>query len=176
MNINWEKFKALVHYVCEKASNPSELGSIKLNKVLYYSDFVNYLVTGNPMTGETYVKRQHGPVPRHVLSAIDELVREGKIVRGKVDHFGYVKNEFISIQESDKSHFSADEISLVDGAYEHVCLNHTAKSVSEETHGIIWKSAEMGEEIPYYTVFASSVGELDESDIAWAEEQLRLAA
>jgi hypothetical protein len=34
----------------------------------------------------------------------------------------------------------------------------------------------MGEEIPLYTVFASSVGELDETDVAWAKERLKIAA
>ena len=68
--------------------------------------------------------------------------------------------------------FTAEEIKLVDAAFEHVCLDHTAKSISEETHGIIWEIAQMGEEIPLATVFASDVGEVDEDDFAWAKEKL----
>jgi len=177
MTLNWEKFKAVIHYVCDKAgSDPSVLGAIKLNKVLWYADAINYKLIGSSITGETYVKRQHGPVPKHILRAVDELVKEQKIGRGRVDHFGFMKNEYIAIKDADKSLFTADEISLIDDAFEHVCLNHTAKSISEETHGIIWKIAEMGEEIPYFTAFASSVGEIDEVDVAWSKDQLAMAA
>lgn len=171
--LDWEKFKSAVHYICDKASSdPSVLGAIKLNKVLWYSDVINYLITGKPITGETYIKRQHGPVPKDVIRAIDELSKEGKVVRGKVGHFGFMKNEYISIVDSDKSIFSAAEISLIDEAFEHVCLNHTAKSISEETHSIIWKIAEMGEEMPYFTAFASSSGEINEEDMQWAKSKI----
>ena len=175
--LNWNKFKAIIHYVCDKAgSDPSVLGAIKLNKVLWYSDAINYMVTGSSITGEMYVKRQHGPVPKHIPAAIEELIKEKKIVRGKVDHFGFMKNEYHVIVDVDKSIFSANEISLIDEAFEHVCLKNTAKSISEETHGIIWQIAEMGEEIPYFTAFASSTGEVDETDIVWAKGQLPMAA
>lgn len=162
------KFKALVHYICEKAEDPSCLGAVKLNKVLWYSDSIYFKLHGTSVTGETYVKRQHGPVPRHILPAINDLVAEGKIARGRVDHFGHVKTEFIAIAPASVSLFSADEIQLIDSAFEHVCLNNTARSISEETHGVIWQIAEMGEEIPLSTVLASEEGEVDEDDIAWA--------
>jgi hypothetical protein len=173
---NRNKFKTLVHYICEKADDPSVLGTVKMNKVLWYSDVVNYLIAGKPITGETYVKRQHGPVARHLMPVIDELVHENKIARGHVDHFGFTKNEYIAIEESDKSAFTADEIAWIDKAFVHVCLNHTAKSISDETHGVIWELAEMGEAIPYHTVFASTVGEIDETDISWAQGVLTKAA
>jgi len=170
--LDWGKFKALVHYVCDKASDPSVLGSVKLNKVLWYSDSIYYMIEGNSITGETYVKRQHGPVPRHIVRAVNELVSEGKVARGRVDHFGFTKNEYIAIKESDVGPFSAEQIKLVDAAFEHVCLNHTARSISEETHGVIWQIAAMGEDIPLATVFASDVGEVDEEDFAWAHARL----
>jgi hypothetical protein len=72
--------------------------------------------------------------------------------------------------------FSSDELRLIDEAFEHVCLNHTARSVSEETHGVIWELAAMGEEMPYSTVFAANDGEITEEDIAWANEVLKQAA
>ena len=174
--LNWEKFKGLVHYICEKATDPAMLGSVKLNKVLWYSDSIQYMISGESITGETYVKRQHGPVPRHVVPAIDQLVAERKIARGRVDHFGFVKTEFIAIADANVSMFSAEQIKLVDEAFEHVCMNHTARSISEETHGVIWQIADMGEEIPLPTVFAADVGEIDETDMDWAKKQFSEAA
>jgi antitoxin SocA-like protein len=148
----------------------------QLNKVLWYSDAIHYMVTGRSITGETYVKRQHGPVPRHIVSAIDDLVAEGKVMRGRVDHFGFIKSEFIAMDDADLTAFTADEIALIDTAFEHVCLNNTARSISEETHGLIWKIAKMGEEIPLATVFASDVGEVDETDFDWANGVLEIKA
>lgn len=176
MSFNNEKFKELVHYICAKAKDSSVLGSIKLNKVLYYSDVIYYMVHGQPITGETYIKRQFGPVPRHILPVMNELVAENKVARGKHSYFGNMKNEFISISDCDISCFSSDQIAIVDEAFEHVCMNHTATSISEETHGLIWQLANMGEEIPYCTVFASEVGEVDEDDLSWAQQELRMAA
>jgi hypothetical protein len=166
--LNFDKLKSVVHYVCYKATDPSVLGAVKLNKVLWYSDALTYLTTGKSITGETYIKRQHGPVPQHILRVVDSLVAEKKIARGKVDHFGFMKNEYIAISEPDFHGLSASSISLIDEAFEHVCMKNTACSISEETHGVIWNMAEMGESIPYSTIFASSVGEIDESDIEWA--------
>lgn len=170
--LNRAKFKALVHYVCQKAEDPSCLGAVKLNKVLWYADSIFFKLHGHSITGETYVKRQFGPVPRDIAGALEELVEAGKIARGRVDHFGHVKSEFVAVQEADVSMFSGPEIQIVDEAFEHVCINNTAKSVSDETHGLIWHIARMGEPIPLSTVFASEVGEVDEEDLAWARGEI----
>jgi hypothetical protein len=175
-HINWDKFKALVHYICHKAEDSSVLGAIKLNKVLWYSDTIHYMVNGVSITGESYIKRQHGPVPRHVVKAIDELVSEQKIARGRVDYFGFVKTEFVAIKDASVNHFSAEEIRVIDESFEHVCLNHTARSISEETHGVVWDLAMIGEEMPYSTVFAANDGEVTEEDLAWAASVLKVAA
>ncbi|EAY57162.1 MAG: protein of unknown function, partial [Leptospirillum rubarum] len=45
--------------------------------------------------------------------------------------------------------------------------------ISLESHDVIWKTALMGEEIPYETVFASEMGEIDESDVEWARHELQ---
>ena len=176
MAINWEKFKSAIHYVCHKADDPSVLGAIKLNKVLWYSDAINYVVSGKSITGETYLKRQFGPVPKHVLSAVEQLISERKIARGRVDHFGYMKTEYISIQEPDLTPLTGADVERINEAFDHVCLNHTARSISEETHGEIWDMALMGEEIPYETVLVSQLAEIDENDVTWAREAMGAAA
>jgi hypothetical protein len=173
--LNWEKLKAMVHYVSQKASDPSVLGAVKLNKVLWYADTIHYLVHGAAVTGEQYVKRERGPVPCHILRVVQQLVDEGKVARGKVDYFGFTKSEYIALTDVDISGFSATEISIIDSAFDHVCLNHTATSVSDETHGIIWQLAQMGEEIPYHATLASTLGEIDEEDMAWADSILEAA-
>jgi hypothetical protein len=171
MKFKKEKFKNLVLYICYKC-DPQQLGSVKLNKTLWYSDLITYLSLNDPITGETYRKQQLGPVSSHILPILDEL-RNGEelVIRGE-DYFGYEKKEYIALKKPNLSLFSADEISIVDEVIEVVCYEHTAKSISEKTHDRIWKLADIGEEIPYCTIFASRTGEIDTDDVDWAKQSL----
>ncbi len=71
--VNKVKLKKLVYYICYCVSDPSQLGSTKLNKVLYYSDFGFYFKSGKAITWETYIKQQHGPTARDILGIEEEL-------------------------------------------------------------------------------------------------------
>jgi hypothetical protein len=171
VNFKQEKFRQLVQYICWKSDDPTQLGSTKLNKVLWHSDTVAYRLFGEPMAGATYIKRQFGPVPQQILPALEWLRTSGKLAIRSVEHFGYPKKEFFALQPPDLADFTGPEISLVDQAIEYVCAEHTAKSISLETHDDIWKMAAIGEEIPYFTIFASRLGEITENDIEWAKIQ-----
>jgi len=172
MDFNRDKFKQLVQYVCWRCDDPADLGSTKLNKVLWRSDTQSYLWNQKPITGASYVKRQFGPVPRVILPVLEELQAEGSLAIREVDYFGNAKREFFALRKPDLLAFTATEISLVDQAIEHVCKRHTARSISRETHDDIWELAAIGEEIPYETVLASRLGEVTEDDIEWARVQI----
>jgi len=172
MALNRAKFRNLVHYICHKCEDASTLGATKLNKVLWYSDVVAYMVYGNPITGETYVKQQFGPVPKHILRAIQDLEDKEALIVRDVSFFGKLKKEYISLSEPDVSKFSGQEISLVDQVIDFVCKENTASSISKATHDYIWKIARIGEELPYETAFVSEFGEIDETDMEWAWEMI----
>lgn len=176
MDFDADKFERLVHYVCQKAHNPEILGATKLNKILWLADMYAYMHWGNPITGERYIKRQYGPVPEHILSALDALKAKGAIVWRDADYYGRQKREYVALCPSDVTEFSAEEISLVDEVFNYICHNHTARSISDMSHNVIWKIANIGEAIPYETVFAVHQGEIDEVDIAWAKDLLGDAA
>ena len=169
INRNREKLKLLVHYIVAKCENPSILGSIKLNKVLWVSDLWAYVGMGQPITGEHYVKQQFGPVASTV-GILQELQQENKIVvRRKIAH-GNKKVDYIALKEPEgiSDLFTADEISLVDEATQFVCLRHTAMDISDKTHDIIWELAEIGEEIPYEAMWASRLDLITKEDVKWA--------
>ncbi|HEX9660433.1 MAG TPA: hypothetical protein VGA18_09030, partial [Rhodothermales bacterium] len=65
-----------MHYVCYKAPNPKKLGATKLNKILFFSEMQSFLLSGNAIAGEKYVKRQFGPTSFHLLSTLDTLQAE----------------------------------------------------------------------------------------------------
>jgi hypothetical protein len=169
------KFDALVHYVCAKCEDPSTLGATKLNKIMWYCDIGSFLFFGKPMTGANYVKRQFGPVPKQIMASRQRLAARGAIIERDAPLHGYNQRQFIALTKPDLSRFSGDEISLVDDVINTVSNRHTAASISQLTHDHIWEAAEIGEELPLYTVFAARRGEIDESDLAWGKaEMIRL--
>ena len=168
-----EKLDTLVHYVCYRCEDPSRLGATKLNKVLWYADTRAFVSLGSSITGATYIKRQFGPVPKEILSARARLVESGAIIERTMPHRGYQQTQFIAMCSPVISMFSAEQISIVDEALEHVSRDHSAVSISLETHDRVWKAAEIGEEIPYHAVFAANIGEIDEGDMAWAKEEIK---
>ncbi len=166
------KLEALTHYICYKCQDPTVLGSTKLNKILWYSDVIALQMRGEAITGETYVKKQFGPVPRHILETLKKLEKQGDIVIRQTDYHGYSKRDLIAMTRPDFSMFTSEEISIVDDVLREVCYNHTATSISLATHDDIWKLADIGEEIPLETAFASELGEISEDDVKWARRKL----
>jgi hypothetical protein len=162
-----KKFVALIHYIISNAKDPIALGATKLNKIAWFADASYYRMTGSSMTGEQYVKRQHGPVPRNVLSALNTLEDDKKIV---IRHpaVPFQVREFISLEPADTTLFSEQERGLVDAVMQEVCENFTASSISLFSHNQIWEAAAIGEELPLFAVLASEAGEITEDDLNWA--------
>lgn len=166
--MNRAKLKALVHYVIAK-SDPSRLGAIRLNKILWYVDTLSYRADGASVTGETYVKRQHGPVPQNVLSILGELEHEDAIVVRKRQRFGLPMTDFIAVKDPDTSSLSVTDMELAEDLRAHICEDHTANSISQLSHDQIWEAANIGEVIPLQASLASSPGEVTDELLEWAE-------
>jgi hypothetical protein len=167
------RLDSLVHYVCARCDNPSELDATKLNKILWYSDVFAFATYGRSITGAVYVKRQFGPVPKDIRSSRARLVDSGAIFERMAMHHGYPQTQFIALSNPDISMFGPEQISLVDKVVETVCSNTTARPASRASHDGVWESAEIGEEIPMAAAaFAGNFGELDEDDLAWAKKEI----
>ena len=91
--------------------------------------------------------------------------------------FGHTKMDYIALvgPENISEMFTAEEISLIDEAVDFVCLQHTAMGISDKTHDVIWQLAEIGEEIPYEAMWASSLDEVTADDVEWAKAVSRAA-
>lgn len=165
--MNRAKFKAMVHYVIAK-SEPARLGSIRLNKVLFYVDAFSYRATGKSLSGETYIKRQHGPVSKNGQKILGDLEHEGSIVIGSFDRFGKQMRGYIPRKDPDTSALEPHEIALIESVREQVC-SYTAMSISEISHDHVWEAANIGEPIPMTATLASGVGEVTKDVTRWAE-------
>ncbi len=167
-----EKYKAAVHYIIASCDDPIKLGSIKLNKILFYSDSDMFFNTGESITNDEYIKRQFGPVPKNILEILKELEDEKKIAIHKVRHGHYEQTIFVSLNDPDLTKLTAQDVDAISYNNYHICNDYTAKEISETTHNEIWEMADIGEVIPLYTVHADKLGEIDENDIKNIEEAL----
>jgi uncharacterized phage-associated protein len=152
-----KKFKELVLYVSARSENDPEFGPIKLNKILFYSDFWAYALWGKPITGATYKALLHGPGPSTILPAIEELEAEGRaVVVPKADLVSDHKR-LVARVAPDLSEFDAKEISLVERFLE-AFRSASGHSLSKLTHETVvgWQLTSLGTMIPYSTVFLTS--------------------
>jgi len=101
------------------------------------------------------------------------LQQSGALVQRVGNCNGYAQKQFIALSPADISVFSAEQISLVDSILDAICSNHTATSISELSHDLVWEVAAIGEEIPMAAAaFGGNVGEIDENDMSWAHNEV----
>ena len=136
MDFDRTKFKRLVHYVAWKAGKRHWFGAVKLNKVLWYADARTYVLRGNSITGETYIREKFGPVPRHIKQICEEMERERTIEcikEGKL-------NRVIALTPAKPNWFSPEELQSINYWIEHIDKEHTAASISDATHDYVGRS------------------------------------
>jgi uncharacterized phage-associated protein len=163
------KFKAVVHFVCDRCE-PSQLGNVKLHKILYFADMMKFAGSGEPLTGADYVKQQFGPVARHLTAALVELSNENKIKIENVDYFGFTKKQYTSLDTH--GDLSNSEIDLLTEVIDFVC-NRTAREINELSHDKAWHTAKMGQRIPYAAALGLEPVEITEEDLVAATMEAR---
>jgi hypothetical protein len=152
MQFDREKLKAVILYACNRCK-ASELGAVKLHKVLYFSDMLYYADVGTPLTGATYRKRPHGPTCDELLPVLRELEKSGAIAVREVDYFGYRKKEYLAQAPAETERLNPVALELLDEVIEFVCRGNTAKTISEYSHNRAWEMAEFGDVLSYNSVF-----------------------
>lgn len=169
--MNRAKLKALVHYVVARART-SRLGSVRLNKILWYVDTIAYKETGASLTGETYVKQPRGPVAKHLPAILGELEHSGAIAIRKGHRFRHAMVDYISLRDPSAQSLkklAQDDLALADEVREYICEEHTAASISDLSHDQIWEAANMGEVIPMSASLAATPGDVTDEMLKWAE-------
>ncbi len=164
------KLKALVHYVCSRVRGPDLLGSVKLNKMLWYTDLASFVETGESVTGETYIKKPHGPVASHLASVLDELVQDGVLQISTVSRHGHRQKQYVPLRDPDPSKLGQSDLWLAEQVIDRISEEYTAERISEVSHNRVWSIAADGERIPFEAIYTAEKLEVDESDIQWAQK------
>jgi len=167
-----EKFLDAIHHVVELCNDrPDVLGKTKLHKCLYYSDMLQFFVTGVPVTGVEYTKAPYGPTARYLDWGLQELVSRGRISVHRETYFGLGKYRYKSERPLQTNLLSGQESALLNEVAAFVC-EHSAREISEFSHAQPWQDAQMGERISYSSAYQLVPGTTPtQADLEWAGDQ-----
>ena len=122
------KIKNILLYFIEKKNG---VFITKMNKLLFYTDFLSYRESGKGMTGLRYKAIQHGPVPvrwDRIYSFYDEIHQE--IIQLSNDREGTMLVSNLSPVMED---FSEKEMEILETVY-HRFKDETPTQISETSH------------------------------------------
>ena len=101
----------LIHYLCWDTDG---IPKTKLNKLLFYIDFLHYKLYSKSITGSCYAKLQYGPVPDNYENYLRQLITTDIGVAVREEDYGkYTGETYYSTKETDLSVFSASELETI---------------------------------------------------------------
>jgi Protein of unknown function (DUF4065) len=130
---------------------PSDMGAVKLNKVLYFVDMIHYAHFRQAVTGATYRKRPNGPTTDQLLFVLREMQHDGQVKIDDVEYHGYWKKQYTPLTPEPAGVLNEEEQALVDDVVDFVCRQNSAKTISDYSHQMPWEMATDGGVIPYST-------------------------
>ena len=144
-----KRLQELILFIASRSRDDERFGSIKLNKLLFYSDFLAYVKLGRSITGHEYQKLDHGPAPRRMLPILKEMVGAHDLAIEKRDYYGRIQNLPIALRPAKVSVFTAEEMAVITEVIESLGRKNSKgiSSLSHEFSG--WKNAEDGDTVPY---------------------------
>ena len=158
----------LMLYIAQQSEDDAFFGAVKLNKILWYSDFEAFGHLGEPITGSEYQPISLGPAPVQLLPVRRSLVLDGHARVEEVEIAGRQQNRLVALRDPNLFLFTVDQIKIVDGVIDRLRLM-SGTQTSELSHGRAWRAAkETHELIPYEAAFLSDE-DLTEEDRAWAQ-------
>lgn len=152
---NPEKFRQLLLYVAKKSEEDPFFGAVKLNKILYFSDFNAYRRRGHSITGAEYQRLPEGPAPRKLLPERQALLDKGAIEIVERPFFNHVQQRIVvTAKELDVPLLSAEERQIVDEVIDVALAGKNGREASLESHAEIgWQLFANGDSIPYRTAW-----------------------
>ena len=153
---NNKKLQELILYISMKSEGDERFGKVKLNKLLFFSDFRAFLYHGKSITGQDYQALQQGPAPKSMLPVLNAMEALGEIAVREKEYHGYNQQRVFAIRPPDIDAFDPKEIALIDEVItKH--WGHTGKDISDKSHDFIgWALAKPGEIIPYSVVMVGT--------------------
>jgi hypothetical protein len=165
-----KRLRELILFIAERCLNDPTFGAVKLNKILFFADFISFARYGEPITGTSYGKLPLGPVPTAARAVRAEMEAADEIFMVMEGYNPSPRHRLIARREADLGGFKPRDIVLIDGIIE-TLHGVSGSAVSEVSHDRAWESVEDYEMIPYEAAYIS--GEpLTERDLTVAFEMV----
>ena len=151
-----KRLRQMILYVADRCNGATRFGRIKLNKVLWKSDFDAFAARGVPVTGTGYQRLRLGPAPRAMRPLYDDMLQEGAITE-RITDFGdnVIERRPIAVAIPDLTYFSEDDLRFVSLAIDYY-WELTGTETSDDSHGIAWQTRFDNEPMPYESALLSS--------------------
>jgi hypothetical protein len=83
---NDTKLKELILHIAKQNANDNRrFGAVKLNKLLFYADFLSYLRRGVSITNQEYFAIKEGPAPKRMLPVTEKMICDGEFAYDLID-------------------------------------------------------------------------------------------
>jgi hypothetical protein len=145
------RLRELILHIASQCEQHARFGATKLNKILYYADFISFARYGEPITGADYMKLPQGPAPVRLVPVRDDMLRKNEILIRQRPFSRGIQHRIIALREPNYDVFKPRDIALVDEII-HALAGHTADEVSDLSHGIAWRIAGDRDLIPYEAI------------------------
>ncbi|MGO9056234.1 MAG: Panacea domain-containing protein [Candidatus Binataceae bacterium] len=163
------KLRELILYLSVLSEGDEFFGATKLNKLLFYVDFLSFRATGKAITEQEYQALPQGPAPRRLLPAMDSLKDSGSLIVRHEPVYNYVQKRPIALRQANLDAFSPAQIDLINKVVKSL-WRMTATQVSDLSHQFIgWQLADPNETIPY-SVALLSTDDLTEEELRYAND------
>ena len=131
----------------------------KLNKLLFYADFLAYQQYGYSITGLQYRAIQYGPVPAEYERLYLRLQDDSRVIieerNGKEDQYVEVYHPNAPFDESE---FTAEELQIFGSVVQLFGRKHTSDIVHLSHEEPAWKENEGGRQLINYQQYGFEVG------------------
>lgn len=164
-DIDGKKYRqAILGFLCE--CDGRRVDRVTLLALLYFLDFDHFERYDAPVTGDTYLKLPHGPVPRHAEQVLAGMEREGLLVREPVRTSDEAGEHFTPSANAayDPAVFAPTEREVLARVRRRWREASRREIVEAARRQAPWIAVEEGGEIPYaYAYYRNTYGELDVS-------------
>lgn len=156
MKIPLGKLKAILLYFTNK-TDARFLGKVKLMKLIYFLDFMHLKEYGTPVTYDTYVHLEHGPIPSTILNLVNNVIddidsaelSDTISIEPQKDYNMYRISPTRPFVEKDRDYLSESEIEIL----EKICAkfgNRNTDFIEKASHNEApWNETIFSQEIPY---------------------------
>lgn len=168
-----EKFKDAMHYVAARAGARPGFGATKLYKVLWFAEARTFVLYKRPLTNAEFIREKHGPVPRLAMPIRNELHREGRVEfwQDRFQSKPIWRMRALTPARTDR--FNKEELDTLNYWIRHIDEDHTAASISEESHDYGWDIARMGERLPLHAFLAERIRDPNVEELEWAKRRAK---